>query len=115
MLRGAILEKNIEKLTKSRTDFMSYVDKSYNQKNKKGEKVSFPNSSYYFHNRVLNMVRNSKDYDKLLNDTVFLEFIYATLSTWGMDRMEKRAVFYKVSSEHWGCRYKCVQRDPTFL
>ena len=80
-------ENNIKRLTKSRSKFFYYVYKFYNRKDKNGKPVSFPNSSVYFHKRVLGKIRNSKDYVKLLNDTVFLEYIYATLSTWGMDRL----------------------------
>lgn len=90
-----IIKKNISKLEKSKANFIRYVTKSYNRKDKKGRKFEFPESSLYFHKRVIGMVRESGDYGKLLNDKLFLEFVYATLSTWGMDRMDGGARLVK--------------------
>lgn len=46
----------------------------------------FPNSSYHFHARTVGLIR-TRPYSALLSDDVFLEMVYATLATWGLDRM----------------------------
>ncbi len=89
MKAKGIIEKNVNALTKSKKAFVSYVKKSYSRKR------DFPNSSFYFHKRVLEMIRASKNYRDLLNDKTFLEFVYATLATWGMDRMDGSARLVK--------------------
>lgn len=89
------MDKNIEKLTKSKADFLSFVDKSYHRKNKWRENFNFPNSSFYFHQRVIKKIRASDNYKELLSKQIFLEYVYATLSTWGMDRMDGGARLVK--------------------
>lgn len=80
---------NIKALSKNRKVFSSYIRKFYDRKS------DFPNSSFYFHNRVMEMVRKTKNYGHLVNNNVFLEFVYATLSTWGMDRLDGGARLVK--------------------
>lgn len=80
-----VKEENISALTKDRETFIRYVRKSYEREQ------DFPNSSFYFHKRVIETIRASKSYKDLLSDKIFLEYVYATLSTWGLDRMDGMA------------------------
>lgn len=82
-------EENINALSKDKAAFMSYVKKYYRRKS------NFPNSSIYFHNKVIKMIRRTKDYGSLIKDRLFLEFVYATLATWGMDRLDGGARLVK--------------------
>jgi len=84
-----IKEKNVLTLTKNRETFLSYVKKFYSREQ------DFPNSSSYFHKRVIEMIKTSENYNDLLNEKIFLEFVYATLSTWGLDRMDGTARLVK--------------------
>lgn len=51
----------------------------------------FPHSAHYFHMRTIEL-RRKKSYPELLGDDEFVEKVYATLATWGLDRLgsEKR-------------------------
>ncbi len=60
-------------------NFDRYVDQFY-------AADKFPNSSYYFHARTIALYRERPVRD-LLADKAFLEMVYATLATWGLDRM----------------------------
>ncbi len=76
----------IERLTqivRSRNIFASYVDGFY-----QGDIFAGP--SVFFHRRVIQMIRDSGNYNKLLTNELFLERIYATLVSWGMHRMGPR-------------------------
>jgi len=44
-----IIKENVEALTRNRNDFFNYVNEYYNRP------TDFPNSSYYFHKRVIEM------------------------------------------------------------
>ena len=81
-------QTNLALLVKSKEIFYSFVEKHYERER------DFPNSAYYFHKRVLEMIR-TKDYDALFRDKLFLEFVYATLAAWGMDRMDGKARLVK--------------------
>lgn len=86
-----IRQDKIDALTKSRTDFFDkYYKEFYEMKD-------FPNSCYYFHSRVINMIKNY-EFDKLLDNNHYFEYIYATLATWGMDRLSKSASLYEFST-----------------
>jgi len=37
--------------------------------------------------KVINELRNTKQYSELFNDVQFIEYLYATLTAWGMHRM----------------------------
>lgn len=78
-------KERMNSLTKSKEDFKKYVDAFYSKK------PPFPESSFYFHDRVVKIVKKTSEYEKLLTDTRFLELVYAVLSAWGMDRMDGRA------------------------
>ena len=78
-------EENIKALTTNRNVFTAYVKKYYDRQK------DFSNSSYYFHRRVIEIIRTSKTHKDLFKDKIFLEFVYATLSTWGLDRMDGSA------------------------
>ncbi|WXG46147.1 MAG: hypothetical protein WED05_05705 [Candidatus Atabeyarchaeum deiterrae] len=98
-----ILQEGIVSLTKSRDVFRSYVKKSHERL------TDFPNSSYYFHKKVIDMIRTS-DYDELLSNDLFFEFVYATLSSWGLDRMDGGARL-----EEFIVFRKCVLDSSDFL
>jgi len=66
-------------LSKDKNSFRKYVDFYYSNE-------IFFGPSVYFHNKVINLVRNS-DYEFLLEDEHFVEYVYATLASWGMHRM----------------------------
>ena len=79
-----ILQERIDKLTKSRDHFKKYIEQFYKRE------LKFPHSSNYFHKRVLNMINTSK-FNRLFDNNLFLELVYASLSTWGLDRMDGKA------------------------
>jgi len=78
-------EENIKALTRNKDTFTAYVKKYYDRQK------DFSNSSYYFHMRVIETIRTSRTYKELFKDRIFLELVYATLSTWGLDRMDGSA------------------------
>jgi hypothetical protein len=92
MHKALILNKNIDKLTKDKDIFLSYVGKAYSRDN------DFPKSSFYFHKKVISMIRTAKSNGELFNSDLFLEFVYATLSTWGLDRMDGGARLVEFSA-----------------
>ncbi len=51
------------------------------------EKFSGP--SLYFHFRTLERARDLGSLEAVLNDELFLEYLYATLASWGLHRMGK--------------------------
>jgi len=71
--------KNIKLLTASREIFFSCL-------NKFKELNIFTGPSVYFHKRVIKLIRNN-NFEELLNNSEFIELIYATLVSWGMHRM----------------------------
>jgi len=71
--------ERINLLSRDKNLFKKYVDFYYSNE-------IFFGPSVYFHNRVINLVRNS-DYALLLEDERFIEYVYATLASWGMHRM----------------------------
>ena len=73
----ALQTKNIQLLT---SNFNKYLDDYYSKE------LGFPNTSCYFHMKVISIIRASK-YEDLFDKTSFFEYIYATLATWGMDRL----------------------------
>ncbi|MEM5879335.1 MAG: hypothetical protein QXU74_02470 [Candidatus Aenigmatarchaeota archaeon] len=81
-----ICEENVNKLVKN---FNMYVDVFYKSERDRG----FPKSSFYFHKRVIEIIRKN-GHEKIFKDNklfdYFSEILYATLATWGMDRMGKR-------------------------
>jgi mRNA-degrading endonuclease RelE of RelBE toxin-antitoxin system len=54
------------------------------------ENIKFSGPSTYFHNKTIDKIRNSRDYEALLDDSYFLELVYATLVSWGMHTMGKK-------------------------
>jgi len=79
-----ILQERIDRLTKSKDLFKRYIEQFY----KRG--LKFPHSSYYFHKRVLERI-NTVKFINLFENNLFLELVYATLSTWGLDRLDGKA------------------------
>lgn len=50
------------------------------------ESRKFTGPSVYFHDQTINMHKKEESVD-LIQDKVFLEYLYATLASWGMHRM----------------------------
>jgi hypothetical protein len=71
------------------------------------ENIKFSGPSVYFHKKTIERVRASGDYEALINDSKFIELIYATLASWGMHRMgkggAKMAEFEDFKRSVWFC------------
>lgn len=65
--------------------FTSYVSACHESQNYSGPSV-------YFHTKVIEKYRTTGHYDNLLSDNQYIEYIYATLSSWGMHRMTKNVL-----------------------
>jgi hypothetical protein len=52
---------------------------------------AFPGPSLYFHLRAIERRREHRTVGSLLDDTLFLEYVYAVLPAWGMHRMGQQA------------------------
>lgn len=75
-----INEQNIKELTSSKKLFLGWAKKIEDK---------FDGPSAYFYLKVISCIRNSKDYEELLNDNLYFEYVYSTLACWGMHRMDK--------------------------
>lgn len=75
-----INEENIKKLTKNKERFLDYSQKI---------KDKFDGPSGYFYMKVIRKRRVSKKLEELLENNNYIEYLYATLATWGMHRMDK--------------------------
>lgn len=78
------MKKN--KLEKNKKELL----KKFNEFRKKTYKGDYGGPSSYFHIESIKMYRrckNKKQYEKLLANTGYIEKIYATLASWGMQRM----------------------------
>jgi len=71
-------EKNIEELVNDKEKFLNYAKEIRN---------TFNGPSSYFYLKVIDRVRNT-DYKELFLDNNFIEYLYATLTSWGMHRMD---------------------------
>lgn len=74
--------ENIRALTKSKEKFIAYakkVEKNFNR----------PGPSGYFYQKVINEIRKTDNYSLLFDNINFVEDIYATLTAWGMHRMDQ--------------------------
>ena len=95
-------ESRVQELTKSKEKFLEYAERI---------KEKFDGPSAYFYLKVIKMVKNSgKDYIKLFDDERFMEYLYATLCSWGMHRMDKNTRMadfedFKKSIKGQKCRF----------
>ncbi|TFG11203.1 MAG: hypothetical protein EU535_07520 [Promethearchaeota archaeon] len=81
---NSIRKDRIKILTRSREDFFNkYIKTFYDMQ-------ELPNSSFFFHKKVLETY-NQNLYTNLFSNDHYFEYIYATLATWGMDRLFKSA------------------------
>jgi len=71
--------ERIHLLSRDKESFKKYVEFYYSNE-------IFFGPSVYFHNKVISLVRNS-NYSLLVEDEHFIEYVYATLASWGMHRM----------------------------
>jgi hypothetical protein len=83
-LREQIIKERLEALAGSKEKFEYYVGSYYERE------MDFPKSSYHFHKRVLEIIRKGR-YEELFTNMYFLDLVYATLATWGLDRMDGKA------------------------
>ena len=51
------------------------------------EKNLFTGPSVYFHYKTLDILRKNVDLSKVLRDDMFFDYLYATLTSWGLHRM----------------------------
>lgn len=58
----------------------------------------FLDQVFIFIKKVIELIRQSADYGGLLNTDSFLEYIYATLASWGMHRMGPKGAKMKRSN-----------------
>jgi|GEM_PF-1411855 len=70
----------IESISKNIDAFNGYLENYYLNE-------AFFGPSVYFYRKIIEMVRKSTDFEMLINDERFIEYIYATLASWGMHRM----------------------------
>jgi hypothetical protein len=75
-----IRSENISKLTGDKKRFLDYAEKI---------KYKFDGPSAYFYKKIIRINRNTQDYSSLFQNDLFLEYLYATLASWGMHRMDK--------------------------
>jgi hypothetical protein len=78
MNRARIAER-IDLLSRDKKAFKYYLDFFY-------QNETFIGPSIYFHKRVINLIRTNSLLSLLENEH-FIEYIYATLASWGMHRM----------------------------
>lgn len=78
-MNKARIAERIELLSRDKEAFKGYVNFFY-------QNEAFIGPSIYFHKRVINLVRTNSLLSLLENEH-FVEYIYATLSSWGMHRM----------------------------
>lgn len=81
----------MKKLTKLCEEKISEAYKKFREW-QKNEKSGWKGPSLYFHQKTIEYIKNKKkernfSYSSLLNNTKFLEYLYATLATWGLHRM----------------------------
>ncbi len=72
-------KSSLRNLVRDKTRFLNYAMEI--------ERI-FTGPSSYFYLKVIDMIRNN-NYEKLFLDTTFVEYLYATLASWGMHRMDK--------------------------
>ena len=73
-------QKNINNLTENKNRFLNYSKKIEDK---------FNGPSAYFYQKIINLIRKTTDYSILFEDIHFIEYIYATLTAWGMHRMDQ--------------------------
>jgi len=83
MENSRIIIERINDLAKSKDIFNSHVDEFYN-------KELYTGPSIYFHKKVIEMINNSKNYQELLENNQFIEYLYASLTSWGLHRMDRK-------------------------
>lgn len=71
------MDNRIEKLTTDINYYIRYFNKSDN----------FIGPSIYFHHKTLEQKNKHNDADSLIADNTFFDFLYATLTAWGLHRM----------------------------
>jgi len=74
-------EKNIKDLTAEKQKFLEWAKEIKNK---------FDGPSSYFYLKTMDKIKENKEnYENLLKDEKFFEYLYATLACWGMHRMDK--------------------------
>lgn len=78
---AARLADRVDRLTAGFPDYVAAFEASQ----------AFPGPSLYFHLRAINRRREHHPAASLLEDSLFLEYVYAVLPAWGMHRMGPQA------------------------
>jgi hypothetical protein len=69
-----------QRIGKLNSNFDDYIDYFFNSNN-------FTGPSIYFHNKTLAIQKRSNSIGETINSDEFFDFLYATLTAWGMHRM----------------------------
>jgi len=77
-----MMELNKEKITNLTKNKKLFLEFS------KGIEETFTGPSAYFYLQLIKKLKNNK-YENLFSDNPFIEYLYATLACWGMNRMDK--------------------------
>ncbi len=80
-----ILKYRTDAISKDMDTFKEFVRACHKSMNYSGP-------SLYFHFQTIEKYRQIKDYDNLLSCNQYLEYLYATLTAWGMHRMTKNVL-----------------------
>ena len=80
-----ILKYRTTAISKDMDTFKAFVIACHNSKNYSGPSI-------YFHIKAIDKYRSVENYDNLLSDDQYIEYIYATLAAWGMHRMTKNVL-----------------------
>lgn len=78
--REATLDRIRERIESLCSSFDIYIE-TFNKLN------LFSGPSLYFHFRTLDRLNEFREISSALNDNLYLEYLYATLTSWGMHRM----------------------------
>lgn len=79
-MRRRTLERLRDRVEKLCTNFSYYIAKF-------DESDLFTGPSLYFHFRTLNQLHKHLTFSEVFKDNLFFEYLYATLTSWGLHRM----------------------------
>jgi hypothetical protein len=71
------MDARVDKICEDIDYYIRYFNKSDN----------FVGPSIYFHHKTIERMKNHNGLDSLLDDDLFFDYLYATLTSWGLHRM----------------------------
>lgn len=80
LMTNNVNQENIHILTENKDKFLNYS---------KRIEEKFNGPSAYFYQQVIDQIRQNNNYSVLFDNINFIEHIYATLTAWGMHRMDQ--------------------------